>query len=229
MRARPQKSRTSRSITGRSALGSTGRYIPIAFLLPFSSALAGPPERERPAPSQGRGVVAPRYHPAWPARTDRTRSPATAELARPMPSAVTGGPVRIYWGGRPLARRPPFGRQLGEDVRRIETAGLPLSPARWGPRRPPTRSRPRLWPMIVASAEDDGPKSRWGFRGRAWRSDLRRQERSSQLASGQGRSEEHTSELQSRGHRVCRLLLEKKNAKDSGPVTRRWKRTHPTS
>src|SRR5690625_5946498 len=29
---------------------------------------------------------------------------------------------------------------------------------------------------------------------------------------GQGRSEEHTSELQSRGHLVCRLLLEKKNS-----------------
>src|SRR5690625_4766161 len=28
------------------------------------------------------------------------------------------------------------------------------------------------------------------------------------------RSEEHTSELQSRGHLVCRLLLEKKNSKD---------------
>src|SRR5439155_8630800 len=28
--------------------------------------------------------------------------------------------------------------------------------------------------------------------------------------SGFGRSEEHTSELQSRGHLVCRLLLEKK-------------------
>src|SRR5437870_6915238 len=28
------------------------------------------------------------------------------------------------------------------------------------------------------------------------------------------RSEEHTSELQSRGHLVCRLLLEKKNNKD---------------
>ena len=27
------------------------------------------------------------------------------------------------------------------------------------------------------------------------------------------RSEEHTSELQSRGHLVCRLLLEKKNKK----------------
>src|SRR5690625_6404943 len=29
-----------------------------------------------------------------------------------------------------------------------------------------------------------------------------------------GRSEEHTSELQSRGHLVCRLLLGKKNQKD---------------
>src|SRR5690625_6230560 len=31
--------------------------------------------------------------------------------------------------------------------------------------------------------------------------------------SGQARSEEHTSELQSRGHLVCRLLLEKKKRK----------------
>src|SRR5207253_5642958 len=30
---------------------------------------------------------------------------------------------------------------------------------------------------------------------------------------GRSRSEEHTSELQSRGHLVCRLLLEKKNEK----------------
>src|SRR5690625_5956520 len=30
------------------------------------------------------------------------------------------------------------------------------------------------------------------------------------------RSEEHTSELQSRGHLVCRLLLEKKNRKEAG-------------
>src|SRR6266702_3922308 len=30
--------------------------------------------------------------------------------------------------------------------------------------------------------------------------------------AGRPRSEEHTSELQSRGHLVCRLLLEKKNA-----------------
>src|SRR5215208_8538016 len=32
-----------------------------------------------------------------------------------------------------------------------------------------------------------------------------------------GRSEEHTSELQSRGHLVCRLLLEKKKKKLSPP------------
>src|SRR5690625_5938502 len=33
----------------------------------------------------------------------------------------------------------------------------------------------------------------------------------SHLDKGSCRSEEHTSELQSRGHLVCRLLLEKKN------------------
>src|SRR5207253_9819998 len=32
-------------------------------------------------------------------------------------------------------------------------------------------------------------------------------------AAGSARSEEHTSELQSRGHLVCRLLLEKKKKK----------------
>src|SRR5690625_6913595 len=31
------------------------------------------------------------------------------------------------------------------------------------------------------------------------------------------RSEEHTSELQSRGHLVCRLLLEKKKKRTTGP------------
>src|SRR5687768_12444925 len=33
------------------------------------------------------------------------------------------------------------------------------------------------------------------------------------VVEGMGRSEEHTSELQSRLHLVCRLLLEKKNAR----------------
>src|SRR5690554_7466537 len=35
-----------------------------------------------------------------------------------------------------------------------------------------------------------------------------------QFVIGGGRSEEHTSELQSRPHLVCRLLLEKKNSLD---------------
>src|SRR2546422_5707448 len=38
---------------------------------------------------------------------------------------------------------------------------------------------------------------------------------SSDLARAVTRSEEHTSELQSRLHLVCRLLLEKKNKQDS--------------
>src|SRR5690554_7515363 len=36
-----------------------------------------------------------------------------------------------------------------------------------------------------------------------------------ELTGLQGRSEEHTSELQSRPHLVCRLLLEKKNNKNT--------------
>src|SRR5438270_10481521 len=35
------------------------------------------------------------------------------------------------------------------------------------------------------------------------------------------RSEEHTSELQSQSNLVCRLLLEKQNARDADPVERR--------
>src|SRR5207253_9847806 len=43
-----------------------------------------------------------------------------------------------------------------------------------------------------------------------WRRQLERNETRRCLAHGGARSEEHTSELQSRGHLVCRLLLEKK-------------------
>src|SRR5437870_10980912 len=39
-----------------------------------------------------------------------------------------------------------------------------------------------------------------------------RQSRASRARLPDDRSEEHTSELQSRGHLVCRLLLEKKNS-----------------
>src|SRR2546422_10417101 len=37
---------------------------------------------------------------------------------------------------------------------------------------------------------------------------------------GGGRSEEHTSELQSRLHLVCRLLLEKKKNRSTSPIQR---------
>src|SRR5947199_6280361 len=37
-----------------------------------------------------------------------------------------------------------------------------------------------------------------------------------------GRSEEHTSELQSLRHLVCRLLLEKKKTEGQGPQYRFW-------
>src|SRR2546422_3577220 len=40
-------------------------------------------------------------------------------------------------------------------------------------------------------------------------------------ATGQTRSEEHTSELQSRLHLVCRLLLEKKKKKNDHAITYR--------
>src|SRR5215208_7378215 len=53
------------------------------------------------------------------------------------------------------------------------------------------------------------------FRSRAGSRSCRRRS-TSPASSGRGapcRSEEHTSELQSRGHLVCRLLLEKKKKK----------------
>src|SRR5690625_6208620 len=60
------------------------------------------------------------------------------------------------------------------------------------------------WPEIICKARKGAPRwpvtqisssGRARLRSKAWAT---------------GRSEEHTSELQSRGHLVCRLLLEKK-------------------
>src|SRR5690625_6353204 len=42
----------------------------------------------------------------------------------------------------------------------------------------------------------------------------------SKYCSRESRSEEHTSELQSRGHLVCRLLLEKKKKKIIDAITK---------
>src|SRR5207253_4250334 len=60
------------------------------------------------------------------------------------------------------------------------------------------------------------------FRSRRGRSHPRRARDGALCCPSCGRSEEHTSELQSRGHLVCRLLLEKKKTTQVvyGQVTR---------
>src|SRR3712207_7384392 len=65
----------------------------------------------------------------------------------------------------------------------------------------------------------DGAALRWGG-GRA----ARRPGRRGAGAAAGFRSEEHTSELQSRQYLVCRLLLEKKKQKEQRTI-----RAHPTS
>src|SRR5690606_41182736 len=51
----------------------------------------------------------------------------------------------------------------------------------------------------------------------------RRQEQAETVPSSAGRSEEHTSELQSRENLVCRLLLEKtKSTRTSSPISRSY-------
>src|SRR2546422_6426126 len=60
-------------------------------------------------------------------------------------------------------------------------------------RIPPGQTRTKKWPVLDAHGTPDIDLATWSFR-----------------------SEEHTSELQSRLHLVCRLLLEKKkNSKNS--------------
>src|SRR5205809_2322357 len=55
-------------------------------------------------------------------------------------------------------------------------------------------------------------------RRRAHKNDHREREQLTAIAHSRQRSEEHTSELQSRLHLVCRLLLEKKNTNQRSPV-----------
>src|SRR2546425_2414922 len=70
-------------------------------------------------------------------------------------------------------------------------------------------TRPRLWP--ARSKRGDPSCAAWV--GPSFFCTRRA------AVAGQGRSEEHTSELQSLAYLVCRLLLEKKNDSDSYGVT----------
>src|SRR5439155_23305890 len=65
------------------------------------------------------------------------------------------------------------------------------------------RSMARCRAMDTAQARNPAPSPRYERRSRAICSHASE-------ATSSARSEEHTSELQSRGHLVCRLLLEKK-------------------
>src|SRR5207253_10838849 len=77
-----------------------------------------------------------------------------------------------------------------------------------------TLSLPGALPIYRRRLEQAGPAGAAAALGR-----LRAGECGSAFASTK-RSEEHTSELQSRGHLVCRLLLEKKNkTKQPSPPT----------
>src|SRR5436305_10655520 len=70
-------------------------------------------------------------------------------------------------------------------------------------RRPP---RSTLFPYTTLFRSVRDRRGRPGRHSRVWRLAGRQQH--------DGRSEEHTSELQSRPHLVCRLLLEKKKKKN---------------
>src|SRR5207253_10688589 len=78
----------------------------------------------------------------------------------------------------------------------------------------------RRWPPPLSLAGSEGARrhlvrqpdrSRMGAASRLPSRPRRASRRQARLSAVSRRSEEHTSELQSRGHLVCRLLLEKKN------------------
>src|SRR5690625_6406635 len=64
-------------------------------------------------------------------------------------------------------------------------------------------------PLAVSAERSWSRWVRTEVSSRAWTRDREKRSHSRSNSSGE-RSEEHTSELQSRGHLVCRLLLEKK-------------------
>src|SRR5437870_10439338 len=99
---------------------------------------------------------------------------------------------------RPPPTYPLFPYTTSSDLRSRARKELP-------------RARPRgLEPPLRSHAAALGPASAFrGIRSRAERAHGELSSRHLVRDDRSGRSEEHTSELQSRGHLVCRLLLEK--------------------
>src|SRR5207253_7071207 len=125
-----------------------------------------------------------RGRPAFPARQDGGVLLSVGASAARVPGPGASGGVGVRY------------RSLASPLRRAVAAHARGSRS---PEGPPRSQRAAL--AGARHAEGRGASIRWRRRG-AVRA-LRR------LASA-ARSEEHTSELQSRGHLVCRLLLEKK-------------------
>src|SRR5207253_7365209 len=123
-----------------------------------------------------------------------------------MPAPICG--LRLRLARREARSRPVKGRfRLAPPA---SSATGPASPSPPSPER--RRRRPHSVPLPADSVLPDSPCCASGgasrspfatgiaaFPGQVWPTGLAK------------RSEEHTSELQSRGHLVCRLLLEKKN------------------
>src|SRR5437870_10379313 len=89
-----------------------------------------------------------------------------------------------------VLRRPP--RSTLFPYRRSSDLGGRVVPNEFSFRRLPDRNSD---PTLLGASAEDNVDAEHGGKKR--------------------RSEEHTSELQSRGHLVCRLLLEKKKQKDT--------------
>src|SRR5690625_6921460 len=87
--------------------------------------------------------------------------------------------------------------------------GSPLSPY-----TPLFRSRLKIVVEACRSPETNDPHGTFAFL-KVW--DMR---------AADERSEEHTSELQSRGQLVCRLLLEKKKKRGNGTIPDAMSRLH---
>src|SRR3989442_8156678 len=73
----------------------------------------------------------------------------------------------------------------------------------------------RALALVLPDVSANVPPARAGFLALARHHDRRMRFRLPGARDGERRSEEHTSELQSRPHLVCRLLLEKKYTSQS--------------
>src|SRR3712207_7698715 len=116
----------------------------------------------------------------------------------------------MTWGQRVLS---VFFFQAEDGIRDIgvtgvQTCALPISrrrPRRAARREPIERRRTRRRPALL-------PPSQRGADGRG-------SSRCAAAGRAGTRSEEHTSELQSRQYLVCRLLLEKKKSSSGWPAS----------